>query len=110
MKKKMMKVLLKLIKYLSYRITDESNIHVIIWDMIARISDIKASYNYFDNADRPKYHACCQAIKALRELIGVEEPDITPSKIDMIISIMEEWKQNSDVVSCDSVIDMLKAK
>ena len=87
----------------------ESDIHDTVWNMIHKISNIRASYNCFNEEERPKYHACSQAIKALRELIGEGEAGSTTSNIDKMLSIVEEWKHNSDVVSCDAVINMLKA-
>ena len=41
-----------------------------VWEAIHELSDIKAGYDLFDEKERPKYHACCLAIKALREAIG----------------------------------------
>jgi hypothetical protein len=41
-----------------------------VWDAIHELSDIRAKYNLFDEKQRPKYHACSLAIKALREVIG----------------------------------------
>ena len=41
-----------------------------VWEAIYELSDIKAGYNLFDAKERPKYHACYLAIKALREAIG----------------------------------------
>jgi hypothetical protein len=43
-----------------------------VWDAIHELSDIRARYNLFDTEERPKYHACSLAIKALREVI--DEP------------------------------------
>jgi hypothetical protein len=40
------------------------------WEAIRELSDIRAKYNLFDKKQRPKYHACSLAIKALREVIG----------------------------------------
>lgn len=37
---------------------------------IHELSDIRAKYNLFDDEEFLKYHACCLAIKALREIIG----------------------------------------
>lgn len=41
-----------------------------VWEAIYELSDIKAGYSLFDEKERPKHHACCLAIKALREVIG----------------------------------------
>ena len=41
-----------------------------VWDAIHELSDIRAKYNLFDAEERPKYHACSLAIKALREVIN----------------------------------------
>lgn len=43
-----------------------------VWEAIHELSDIRAGYNLFDAEERPKYHACSLAIKALREVI--DEP------------------------------------
>ena len=41
-----------------------------VWDVIHELSDIRAKYNLFNEKQRPKYHACSLAIRALREVIG----------------------------------------
>lgn len=44
-----------------------------VWDAIHELSDIRAGYNLFDDKEWLKYHACSLGIKALREVIGVDE-------------------------------------
>lgn len=41
-----------------------------VWEAIHELSDIRARYNLFNPKQRPKYHACSLAIKALREVIN----------------------------------------
>jgi hypothetical protein len=41
-----------------------------VWDAIHEISDIRGQYNLFNKKECSKYHACCLAIQALREVIG----------------------------------------
>jgi len=41
-----------------------------VWEAIHELSDIRANYSLFDDKESGKYHACCLAIKALREIIG----------------------------------------
>lgn len=41
-----------------------------VWNAIHELSDIRGRYNLFSKKQRPKYHACCLAIRALRQVIG----------------------------------------
>lgn len=41
-----------------------------VWAAISEISDIRGIYSLFNIKERNKYHACCLAIQALREVIG----------------------------------------
>lgn len=41
-----------------------------VWKAIHELSDIRGGYNLFSKKQRPKYHACSLAIRALREVIG----------------------------------------
>jgi hypothetical protein len=41
-----------------------------VWEAIHELSDIRARYNLFDVNECGKHHACCLAIKALRNMIG----------------------------------------
>lgn len=41
-----------------------------VWEAIHELSDIRARYNLFNPKQKPKYHACSLAIKALREVIN----------------------------------------
>lgn len=43
-----------------------------IQDAIHELSDIRAKYNLFNPKQRPKYHACTLAIKALNSIINNE--------------------------------------
>lgn len=61
-----------------------------VWDAIHELSDIRAKYNLFNPKQRPKYHACSLAIKALREVI--DEP-------------LEGYKMTHYVVVFDWAVD-----
>lgn len=72
-----------------------------VWEAVQEISDIRGRYNLFSPKERPKYHACSLAIRALRDVIG--EPVETDG--NMTITYEQAINKLKYLKSCAETVD-----
>ena len=44
-----------------------------LWDTIAILSEIRSNYDFFDDEEYKYYHALSEAIRALKDIMVLEE-------------------------------------
>lgn len=72
-----------------------------VWATISIISSIRAKYSLFKRKQRPKYHACSMAIRALREVIG------HPAAMDKVTDSSLIYELDNRGYDVDNLIESL---